>query len=133
MPMRCRNSSADVLLTSYGTLRSEKEALSKITFEVAILDEIQTAKNMQSQTHHSLTLLKARTKIGLTGTPIENRLLELKALFDVVLPGYLPSQAQYRELFVNPIEKMGDPDKKMLLSRLIQPFLILLSKINFYL
>lgn len=79
---------------------------------------------MQSQTHHSLTLLKARTKIGLTGTPIENRLLELKALFDVVLPGYLPSQAQYRELFVNPIEKMGDPDKKMLLSRLIQPFLM---------
>lgn len=122
--LKAFNSSADVLLTSYGTLRSEKEALSKITFEVAILDEIQTAKNMQSQTHHSLTLLKARTKIGLTGTPIENRLLELKALFDVVLPGYLPSQAQYRELFVNPIEKMGDPDKKMLLSRLIQPFLM---------
>ena len=118
------NSSADVLLTSYGTLRSEKEALSKLQFEVAILDEIQIAKNMQSQTHRSLTLLQARTKIGLTGTPIENRLIELKALFDVVLPTYMPSAAQYRELFVNPIEKLHDQEKRALLNRLIHPFVM---------
>jgi len=122
--LKAFNSNADILLTSYGTLRSEKEALSKIKFEVAILDEIQIAKNMQSQTHKTLTMIDAQTKIGLTGTPIENRLSELKALFDVVLPGYLPSATQFREIFVNPIEKQNDQEKKNLLSRLIHPFLM---------
>ena len=122
--LKAFNSRADVLLTSYGTLRSEREALSKIEFEVAILDEIQIAKNSHSQTHQSLTMLDARIKIGLTGTPIENRLQELKALFDIVLPTYMPPPAQYREIFVNPIEKMNDQEKKSLLSRLIHPFLM---------
>jgi len=118
------NTKADLLLTSYGTLRSEKEALSKIPFDVAIFDETQIAKNIQSQTHQALAMVKAGTKIGLTGTPIENRLLELKALFDVVLPGYFPPQAQYRELFVNPIEKHQDKEKKQLLAKLIHPFVL---------
>ncbi|MBP7075183.1 MAG: DEAD/DEAH box helicase, partial [Rhabdochlamydiaceae bacterium] len=62
--------------------------------------------------------------IGLTGTPIENNLLELKALFDVVLPGYMPTETVYKELFVNPIEKQQDQERKKLLSRLIEPFLL---------
>jgi len=118
------NYQADILLTSYGTLRSEREALSMIEFDIAILDEIQIAKNAQSQTHHSLSMLNAKTKMGLSGTPIENRLSELKALFDVVLPGYMPSLAQYRELFINPIEKFHDQEKRQLLSRLIHPFVL---------
>ena len=118
------NNKADILLTSYGTLRSEREELSKIKFDIAILDEIQIAKNAQSQTHKALSMLDAKTKIGLSGTPIENRLQELKALFDIVLPGYMPTQAQYRELFVNPIEKLHDQEKRVLLSRLIHPFVL---------
>ncbi|MBF5059588.1 SNF2-related protein [Candidatus Neptunochlamydia vexilliferae] len=118
------NTRADLLLTSYGTLRSEREALSKIDFDVAIFDEIQIAKNSQSQTHKALLMLNAKTKVGLSGTPIENRLAELKALFDSVLPGYMPSMAQYREHFVNPIEKHNDQEKKELLSRLIHPFVL---------
>lgn len=118
------NKEVDLLLTSYGTLRSEKEMLSKIPFDIAIFDETQIAKNRQSQTHRSLKMIQAATKIGLSGTPIENHLMELKALFDVVLPGYLPSQAQYREHFVNPIEKYQDKEKKKLLSTLIHPFLM---------
>ncbi|MCB1067621.1 MAG: DEAD/DEAH box helicase [Simkania sp.] len=122
--LKAFNIKADLLLTSYGTLRSEKDAISKIPFDVAIFDETQIAKNMQSQTHQALAAVKAGTKIGLTGTPIENRLLELKALFDVVLPGYLPSQAQYREHFINPIEKYQDKEKKQLLAKLIHPFVL---------
>lgn len=118
------NASSDLLLTSYGTLRSEKEALSKIAFDVAVFDETQMAKNIQSQTHQSLMQVKAGTKIGLTGTPIENRLLELKALFDIILPGYFPSQSKYREIFTNPIEKYQDEEKKLLLARLIHPFIM---------
>ena len=63
-------------------------------------------------------------RIGLTGTPIENRLLELKALFDIVLPGYMPQEAQFKEYFVNPIEKGQDADRRMLLSRLTKPFIL---------
>ncbi|MCB1081778.1 MAG: DEAD/DEAH box helicase, partial [Chlamydiia bacterium] len=118
------NKSADILLTSYGTLRSERELIATLEFDVAILDEIQIAKNAQSQTHQALSMLRAKTKVGLSGTPIENRLLELKALFDIVLPGYMPSQSQYRELFINPIEKLHDQEKRALLSRLIHPFVL---------
>jgi len=118
------NYKADILVTSYGTLRSEREELSMFEFDVAILDEIQIAKNAQSQTHSALSMLKAKTKIGLSGTPIENRLLELKALFDIVLPSYMPPPAQYRDLFVNPIEKLHDQEKRALLSRLIDPFVL---------
>jgi SNF2 family DNA or RNA helicase len=63
-------------------------------------------------------------RLGLSGTPIENRLLELKAIYDVVLPGYLPQEAQFRELFVNPIEKNQDNGKKILLAKLIRPFML---------
>lgn len=122
--LKAFNSQVDILLTSYGTLRSEREALATIEFDIAILDEIQIAKNAQSQTHHALSMLNAKTKVGLSGTPIENRLTELKALFDIVLPGYMPSPAVYRELFVNPIEKLRDQEKQQLLSRLIHPFVM---------
>jgi len=114
----------DVLLTSYGTLRSERRALANIEFEAAILDEIQIAKNANSQTHHALKMLNAQMRIGLTGTPIENHLQELKALFDIILPSYLPPHAQYREMFVTPIEKFDDYEKKKLLSRIVHPFLL---------
>jgi hypothetical protein len=117
-------SQKQILLTSYGTLRSEKKALSKIPFDIAIYDEIQTAKNAHSQTHQALKKIKASMRIGLTGTPIENRLLELKALFDIVIPGYMPTEAHFKELFVNPIEKNQDPEKKALLGRLIRHFIL---------
>ncbi len=115
---------ADILVTSYGTLRSEKQALSHIEFEIAVFDELQIAKNPQSQTHKALKKIKANMRIGLTGTPIENRLLELKALFDVIVPGYLPHEAYFKELFVNPIERNQDAEKKALLSKLIKPFIL---------
>ncbi len=114
----------DILLTSYGTLRSEKKPLAKIQFEVAIFDEIQSAKNPHSQTHRALKEILAHMRLGLTGTPIENRLLELKALFDLIVPHYLPGEALFKENFVNPIEKSQDPEKKFLLSRLIKPFIL---------
>ena len=116
--------SREVLLTSYGTLRSEKKNLSEFNYELVIFDEIQVAKNAFSQTHRALRSLTARMKLGLTGTPIENRLFELKSLFDIILPGYFPSDTQYKELFVNPIEKRGDVEKRSLLSQLVKPFVL---------
>lgn len=115
---------AQLLLTSYGVLRSEKKALSEIPFEVAVFDEVQIAKNAHSQTHKALRAIEAKMVLGLTGTPIENRLLELKALFDLILPSYFPSEAHFREFFITPIERNEDPERKILLARLIKPFLL---------
>ncbi|NGX39465.1 MAG: hypothetical protein KR126chlam1_00794 [Chlamydiae bacterium] len=114
----------DLLLTSYGIVRTESKALSSCHFDLAIFDELQIAKNEKSLTHKALKILSSTMRLGLTGTPIENRLHELKALFDLTLPGYLPSTASFRELFSIPIEKYGDEKKKQVLSRLIDPFLL---------
>ncbi|HSX12206.1 MAG TPA: DEAD/DEAH box helicase, partial [Rhabdochlamydiaceae bacterium] len=114
----------DLLLTTYGILRSDLKLFSDLYFEIAIFDEIQTAKNIHSQTNKSLRAVHARMRLGLTGTPIENQLLELKALFDVVLPSYLPVESLFKELFVHPIEKYQDAQKRQLLARLIQPFVL---------
>jgi superfamily II DNA or RNA helicase len=114
----------DLLLTSYGTLRSEKLPLSKLPFNLAVFDETHIAKNAHSQTNKALRLINAQMRLALTGTPIENRLLELKALFDLILPGYLPQESLFREFFVYPIEKNEDPQRKALLARLIRPFLL---------
>jgi superfamily II DNA or RNA helicase len=114
----------DLLLTSYGILRMGNQELSPYSFKVAIFDEIQVAKNHVSQTHKSLRRISAQMRIGLTGTPIENRLRELKSLMDLVLPGYLPPDSIFRELFLIPIEKQHDEEKKILLAKVIKPFLL---------
>lgn len=115
---------ADILLTSYGILRIEQQSISRLSFDIAVFDEVQIAKNHQSQTHKALLNVHTRMKLGLTGTPIENRLRELKALFDLVLPTYMPSEEKYRELFVTPIEKDQDPKAKELLGKFIKPFVL---------
>lgn len=114
----------DILLTSYGILRIEQQKVSKIPFEIAIFDEVQVAKNFQSKIHKTLLTIQGRMKVGLTGTPIENRIRELKSLFDIVLPGFFPSEALYKELYVNPIEKFNDPAPKKMLNQLIKPFVL---------
>lgn len=114
----------DVLLTSYGILRNEKEKISAIEFEVAIYDEIQVAKNHYSLVYAALMAIKAKMKLGLTGTPIENHLRELKSLFDIVIPSYMPPEMEYRNFFVKPIEKGHDKERKQLLHRLVNPFVL---------
>lgn len=114
----------DLLLTSYGTLRSERKELSKLAFDVAVFDEVQNAKNIQSQTHKAILLMKYNMALGLTGTPLENRLLDLRALFEIILPGYLPQEGQFKEFFVYPIEKWGDAQKKELFAKVVRPFIL---------
>lgn len=117
-------SNFDVLLTSYGILRSEKDNFKKLKFELAIYDEIQIAKNAASLTHRVLKNISANMRLGLTGTPIENYLKELKSIFDIVLPTYLPSESVFKEFFIIPIEKENDLERKKLLKKLINPFIL---------
>lgn len=116
--------SADILLTSYGILRRGDKHLKKLRFDLAIFDEMQIAKNYHSQTHEALKKLKASMIVGLSGTPLENDLEELRALFNLILPTYLPDEAHFRKFFAGPIEKMHDRARRDLLRRLIQPFIL---------
>ena len=116
--------SIEIFLTSYGIWRRDVEKLKKLSFDLVILDEIQVAKNHSSRLHQALREVKSTMRIGLTGTPIENHLLELKSLFDLVLPGYMPPEKRYREFFLRPIEKEQDPQKREMLTRLIKPFVL---------
>lgn len=114
----------DILLTSYGIWRIENELLSQTPFELAIFDEIQIAKNHNSRVYASLNNVKARMRLGLTGTPIENHLRELKSLFDLTLPGYMPGDTDFREAFIKPIEKEGNVERRAALTRLVKPFVL---------
>lgn len=114
----------DVLLTSYGICRIENEVLRTIPFELAVYDEVQLAKNHNTRLYSILLAINTKMRIGLTGTPIENHLRELKALFDIVLPLYMPSESDFRDFFVKPIERENDFDRKKLLSRMIKPFVL---------
>lgn len=114
----------DLLLTSYGIWRQDREILKEVPFEVAVFDEIQLAKNQNSLLHASLHDVKSRMRIGMTGTPIENHLRELKSLFDLTLPTYMPGETEYRDFFVKPIEKEHNAKRRELLSRFIKPFVL---------
>lgn len=114
----------DLIITSYGVLRNEIENFKNMNFELAVFDEIQLAKNHLSRLHLSLKQIRATTRLGLTGTPIENRLRELKALFDIVLPGLMPTEQEYLDEYIRPIERGENKEAKLRLTRLIKPFLL---------
>lgn len=114
----------DLLLSSYGIWRMDYKLLKKQKFELAVFDEIQMAKNETSRLHTSLLHIEAQMRLGMTGTPIENYLRELKALFDITLPNYMPGTTLFRDLFVIPIEKENDPKATAFLQKLIDPFVL---------
>ncbi|HSK69808.1 MAG TPA: SNF2-related protein [Candidatus Limnocylindria bacterium] len=86
---------ADVVITSYPLLRQDLAMYRDIKFRYAVLDEAQNIKNFTSQTAHAVKRLSARTRLALTGTPMENNVSELWSLFDYVLPGYLGSARDF--------------------------------------
>ena len=116
----------DVLLTSYGVLRRDAEALSAVPFALAVFDEIQQLKNRGTLGYRAADHLVADLRLGLTGTPIENSLGELKALFDLVLPGYLGTDADFEQRYGRPALERGDraDDRLGELRRVISPFVL---------
>nr|CRI42958.1 Helicase, Snf2/Rad54 family [Chlamydia pneumoniae] len=122
---------ADILLTSYGTLRQNYDKFYKIAFTIVVFDEIHMAKNKSSQIHKILCRIDAQMKLGLTGTPIENNLLEFKGLLDIILPNYLPSDALFKKLFTKRCssEELEEiiPSQDLLL-KLTRPFILRRTK-----
>lgn len=108
----------DVLLTTYGTLRNDYDLYENITFDYCIIDEGQNIKNPLSQSSEVVKEIKAKVKFALTGTPIENNLLELWSLFDYIMPGYLYSRRKFQDKFMKRDKNTED------LKRLIKPFIL---------
>lgn len=117
-----------LIVTSYGIALRDIEMIAEYEFEVLALDEIQAIKNKSTKTYAAVKALDSRCAIGLTGTPIENSLTDLKSLFDVCLPGYLMSDSVFEQHFRYPIEETGDHDTEEKLSRLIHPFTLRRTK-----
>lgn len=122
--------SYNVVLTSYHLIRINREQLKQCFFEVVVLDEIQIAKNYRAKIYKALRFVthQSHMRIGLSGTPIENKLEELRTLFDLVLPLYMPSETIFHKEFVIPIEKEGNLQKQKQLQRMIHPFILRRSK-----
>ena len=112
----------DVLLTSYGILRNDMEQFEHVPLVLAVFDEIQYIKNQKTRAYEAAKRLNARIKLGLTGTPIENTLWELKALLDLTIPGYLGADEDFHERYIRPFEADQNRSSQKSLSRLISPF-----------
>ncbi len=112
----------DVVITSYGILRNDIDQLENTPFALAVFDEIQYIKNPQTKAYAAAQNLKAEVKLGLTGTPIENSLVELKALFDLTVPGYLGPDKEFQARYTKSAELEPGGASRGELSRLVSPF-----------
>jgi superfamily II DNA or RNA helicase len=118
----------DIVLTSYPLLVRDEAALSREPFGLAVFDEAHMLKNPQTVGHRAARALTADRKIALTGTPVENRLTDAWALFDVVVPGLLGNQRAFARDYRNPIEKHGEVEARARLARKLRPFLLRRTK-----
>lgn len=120
--------SHDVVVTSYPLLVRDTEALKRETFGLVVFDEAHVLKNPQTAGHVAAKGLHATRKIALSGTPIENRLLDAWAIFDLVVPGLLGHQRSFVRDYRNPIEREGDTAAKARFARKVRPFMLRRTK-----
>ena len=118
----------DLVLTTYPLLSRDKDALLSQEWHIVLLDEAQAIKNPKAQATLAALQLRARHRVCLTGTPMENNLEELWSLFHFLSPGLLGDQRQFKRVFRTPIEKQGDEDRRRLLARRVRPFLLRRTK-----
>jgi SNF2 family DNA or RNA helicase len=123
-PGRALPTEGAVVITSYETATRDAKALSERGFALLVADEAQVLKNAGTRRARALAGMGARFRLALSGTPIENRLEDLRAVFDLVMPGYLGSPAEFKKRFGTPIESRGDAEAAARLRRITSPFLL---------
>ncbi|WP_338998390.1 DEAD/DEAH box helicase [Fusobacterium animalis] len=114
----------DIILTTYGTIRNDIENLLEQKFDLLVLDESQNIKNINSQTTKAVLLLDAKKRVALSGTPIENNLLELYSLFRFLNPEMFGSVQKFTSDYIVPIQKYSDTSTIEELRKKIYPFLL---------
>jgi superfamily II DNA or RNA helicase len=112
---------ADVVVTTYTLLRLEADAYRAVEWAGVILDEAQYVKNHQAKTYRCVRELRAPFKLALTGTPMENNLMELWSLLSITAPGLFPDPKRFAEQYQRPIERGGDAERLARLRRRIMP------------
>ena len=117
-----------IILSTYGTATQDAEDLQAIDFSTVVLDEAQNIKNMQTMQSRAIRKLQGIHHIALTGTPVENRLSELWAIFDFIHKGYLGSFGKFSDQFILPIERDESDSHKRVLRMKIRPFLLRRTK-----
>ncbi len=120
--------SHDLVVTTYPLLHRDHQTLAAEAYDCVILDEAQAVKNPAARAAKLIRDLRARQRLALTGTPMENNLQELWALFDWLVPGLLGNRKAFQKNFRGPIEKDGDRAAQALLSRRIAPFMLRRTK-----
>ena len=118
----------DLVLSTYPLLTRDHEVLSKQEWHAVILDEAQSIKNPNAETTRQALRLRARQRLCLSGTPLQNHLGELWSLFDFLAPGFLGGQKSFKTRYRTPIEKHGDTERQDLLTRRIRPFMLRRTK-----
>jgi superfamily II DNA or RNA helicase len=115
---------AGIVLTTYATMRRDAPVLGAHRWGLVVADEAQHVKNAASGTAQALRSIPAAARVALTGTPVENDLLELWSILDWTTPGLLGAQAEFRARWAEPIAAGEDPGLAERFARLVGPFLL---------
>jgi SNF2 family DNA or RNA helicase/uncharacterized Zn finger protein len=114
----------DILLSSYGLVRQDEEKFKKYKWFLMVIDEAQNIKNPQTQQTKSVKSIKSDHKIALTGTPLENRLLDYWSIFDFTNKQYLGNNNKFKENYITPIEKNRNKSKLEQFKKITSPFIL---------
>ncbi len=118
----------DIILTTYGVVRNDIDKLSDFDFKFIFLDESQYIKNPESKIFHAVSRLQSQQRFVLTGTPIENSLIDLWSQLTFVNPGLLGDLRFFRNKFYQPIEKHGSESSEKKFHQIINPFILRRTK-----
>jgi len=115
---------ADLVITSYGLIRRDADQYRAFDFDTVVLDEAQHIKNRQTQNAQAVKTIPSAHRLVLTGTPLENSVLDLWSIFDFLMPGYLGSSTDFKERYEIPIAREKSVEAQARLARRIRPFLL---------
>lgn len=121
-------SSLDVVITTYGTLRSDIKSFVEPDYDYIILDESQAIKNPASKVTKAAGLLKAKSRLCLSGTPLQNNTFDIFAQMNFLNPGMLGTMEFFKQEFAVPIDKFGEKEQKEHLRKLLYPFILRRTK-----
>ena len=118
----------NIIITTYGTLRSDIQVFLKINFDYVILDESQAIKNPASKVTRAACLLNAKNRLCMSGTPLQNNTFDIFAQMNFLNPGLLGNMEFFRNEFATPIDKFGEQEQKEHLRKLLFPFILRRTK-----
>jgi SNF2 family DNA or RNA helicase len=114
----------DLIITSYTLIRKDEALFSSVNWHRIVIDEAQNIKNPKAAQTKAILKLEAKHRLALTGTPVENRLLDLWSIFNFLNPNYLGKEAQFKKSFETPIQKNNDQIQAGVLKKLVEPFIL---------